>query len=163
MIQRIERVGKRALAAGMTSAVLFASAAVHAQSNDDTTPRGEAEPPEVVVTGSQVARSGFVSPTPLTTFSTEQIERSGVDNIGDALNQLPALRATLTPSSATNLFSMTGGNFLDLRGLGAVRTLTLVDGKRYVPTNPSGIVNTNIIPQAMIASTDIVTGGASAA
>lgn len=163
MIQTIERIGRRTLAAGATGVALLASVGAHAQANGDAAPRTEAEPPEVVVTGSQVARSGFVSPTPLTTLSSEQIERSGVDNIGDALNQLPALRATLTPTSATNLFSMTGGNFLDLRGLGAVRTLTLVDGKRYVPTNPSGIVNTNVIPQAMIASTDIVTGGASAA
>ena len=162
----IQTVGRVTLAATVAGAALLASTAA-AQTNDDAAPSAEApakgEAPDVIVTGSQVARSGFVSATPLTTLSTEQIERAGLDNIGDALNQLPALRATLTPSSATNLFSMTGGNFLDLRGLGAVRTLTLVDGKRYVPTNPSGIVNTNVIPQAMIASTDIVTGGASAA
>jgi len=176
MIQTIEQVGtragyrawKRGLAATVAGAALLVGAGAQAQSSDSAqAPRSEdtkeGETPDVIVTGSQVARTGFVSATPLTTLSTEQIERTGLDNIGDALNQLPALRATLTPSSATNLFSMTGGNFLDLRGLGAVRTLTLVDGKRYVPTNPSGIVNTNVIPQAMIASTDIVTGGASAA
>lgn len=180
MIQTIDQMGAQAVVPGnlrkrwvflatAASAALMPATAASAQSSpppavvEKPVAAAQDEPADIIVTGSQVARSGFVSATPLTTLSAEQIERSGVDNIGDALNQLPALRSTLTPTSGTNLFSVTGGNYLDLRGLGVVRTLVLVDGKRYVPSNPSGIVNTNVIPQALIASTDIVTGGASAA
>lgn len=118
---------------------------------------------EIVVTGSRIQRSGFTAPTPTTNISSADLERVAAPNIADALNQLPALRATLTPATSTNLSTALGGNFLDLRGLGFLRTLTLIDGRRYVPTTTTGGLNINTIPQALIAGTDVVTGGASAA
>jgi len=83
---------------------------------------------EVVVTGSQISRPGFTSPTPITSLNTADIERSGGTNIADALNQLPAIKSSVTPSSVGNLSKLAGGNYLDLRGLGYLRTLTLIDG-----------------------------------
>ncbi|WP_339706758.1 TonB-dependent receptor [uncultured Sphingosinicella sp.] len=118
---------------------------------------------EIIVTGSRIQRSGFTAPTPTTNISSEDLERIAAPNIADALNQLPALRASLTPSTSTNLSTALGGNFLDLRGMGFLRTLTLIDGRRYVPTTTTGAVNISTIPQALIAGTDVVTGGASAA
>lgn len=120
-------------------------------------------PGDIVVTGSQVARSGFVSATPITNVTSADILRVGAVNVADALNQLPALKPSITPSSVSNLSKLAGGNYMDLRGLGYLRTLTLIDGKRYVPTTPEGVINTNLIPQALIGSVDVVTGGASAA
>src|SRR3546814_1376900 len=76
---------------------------------------------------------------------------------------MPAVRPSLTPSSSTNNSQYAGGNYLDLRGLGFNRTLVLVDGKRFVPAQIQGPVDINAIPQALIGSIDIVTGGASAA
>ena len=118
---------------------------------------------EIVVTGSQVSRVGFVSATPITSLNPADIARVGAVNVADALNQLPALKPSVTPASVGNLSKLAGGNYLDLRGLGYLRTLTLIDGKRYVPTTPEGVINTNLIPQALIGSVDVVTGGASAA
>jgi outer membrane receptor protein involved in Fe transport len=118
---------------------------------------------EIIVTGSRIQRSGFTAPTPTTNITSADLERVAAPNIADALNQLPALRATLTPATSTNLSTALGGNFLDLRGLGFLRTLTLIDGRRYVPTTTTGGLNINTIPQALIAGTDVVTGGASAA
>ena len=123
----------------------------------------QSAPAEIVVTGSQVARSGFTTPTPTTVIGAADLERIAAPTIADALNQLPALRATYTPSTTTASSITAGGNYLDLRGLGNLRTLTLIDGKRYVPTTTTGSVNINVIPQALISSADIVTGGASAA
>jgi outer membrane receptor protein involved in Fe transport len=133
-----------------------ASADTAAKDSQDTTE-------EVVVTGSQVARPGFQSPTPITSVNTADLERVGATNVADALNQLPAIKPSVTPSSVGNLSKLAGGNYLDLRGLGYLRTLTLIDGKRYVPTSPEGVISTNLIPQALIGSVDVVTGGASAA
>ena len=133
-----------------------ASATAPAKGNEDVTA-------EVVITGSQVARPGFQSPTPITSVNTADIERTGGTNIADTLNQLPAIKPSVTPSSVGNLSKLAGGNYLDLRGLGYLRTLTLIDGKRYVPTTPEGVISTNLIPQALIGSVDVVTGGASAA
>src|SRR3546814_17519163 len=76
---------------------------------------------------------------------------------------MPAVRPSLTPSSSTNNSQYAGGNYLDLRCLGFNRTLVLVDGKRFVPAQIQGPVDINAIPQALIGSIDIVTGGASAA
>ncbi|WP_213978957.1 TonB-dependent receptor [Sphingomonas sp. dw_22] len=120
---------------------------------------------DIVVTGSLVQRNGFSSPTPVTVIGADALERVSAPNVADVINQMPALRPSLTPTSATNAGgnTQTAGNFLDLRGLGFARTLVLVDGRRYVPTNPTGAVSINTIPQALIDRVDIVTGGASAA
>ncbi|QJU58331.1 TonB-dependent receptor [Sphingomonas sp. AP4-R1] len=118
---------------------------------------------ELVVTGSQVSRSGFTTPTPTTVIGSAELARIAAPTVADALNQLPALRGSLTPTSNTSNSVTIGGNYLDLRGLGNLRTLTLIDGKRYVPTTTTGSVNINVIPQALISTADVVTGGASAA
>jgi len=118
---------------------------------------------EIIVTGSQIQREGFVSATPITGVDSSDLARVSAPNIAEALNQLPALKPSVTPTSVGNLSKLAGGNYLDLRGLTYLRTLTLIDGKRYVPGNPEGAINTNLIPQALISSVDVVTGGASAA
>jgi outer membrane receptor protein involved in Fe transport len=118
---------------------------------------------DIIVTGSQIARTGFDTPTPVTVVSTADFERVGAPNIADALNQLPALKASVTPEATTNLSKLSGGNYLDLRGLTYLRTLTLVDGKRPTPSSPEGVVNINNVPQSVISGAEVVTGGASAA
>jgi iron complex outermembrane receptor protein len=119
--------------------------------------------PEIVVTGSRVARGGFLAPTPTTVLSAEEIRQSGTANVADALNRLPALRPSLTPSATTSNSNYSGGNYLDLRGLGGNRTLVLVEGQRFVSSIVEGPTDINVIPQALIAGVDVVTGGASAA
>ena len=59
--------------------------------------------------------------------------------------------------------SATGQSFLNLRGLGGVRTLMLMDGRRVAPTSYDGTTDANVIPTSLIKSVDVVTGGASAA
>ncbi len=136
-------------------------AAQTATAADDTEDTSE----EITVTGSLVARNGFDTPTPVTVIGMETLERVSAPNIADVINQMPALRPSLTPTSSVNAGGLTqvGGNFLDLRGLGYARTMVLLDGRRYVPTNPTGATSINAIPQALIDRVDIVTGGASAA
>lgn len=145
-------------------ATVFAAAAQPALAQ--TAPADEAgEPQDIVITGSLVERSGFDTPTPVTVIGMDAIERVAAPSIADVINQMPAVRPSLTPTSAVNAGgnTQTGGNFLDLRGLGYARTMVLLDGRRYVPTNPTGAVSINNIPQALIDRVDIVTGGASAA
>jgi len=145
-------------------ASVFAAAVQPAFAQSDPAPEA-AEAEEVVVTGSLVERSGFDTPTPVTVIGMDAIERVAAPSIADVINQMPSVRPSLTPTSATNAGgnTQTGGNFLDLRGLGYARTMVLLDGRRYVPTNPTGAVSINNIPQALIDRVDIVTGGASAA
>lgn len=118
---------------------------------------------EIVVTGSRIARSGFEQPTPTTILGADQLARQATPNVADAINTLPQLRASLTSTTNTSVAAVVGKNVLDLRGLGGQRTLVLVDGKRFVAGTLEGVVDLNFIPQALVESVDIVTGGASAA
>lgn len=117
----------------------------------------------IVVTGTRIA-SGFDAPTPVSVLGADRLAERGAGNIGDALNELPAFRSTQTPAS-TGLSAAAGyigGRILDLRGLGSVRTLTLVDGKRFVPSTTQATVDTNMIPSILLQRAEVVTGGASA-
>jgi iron complex outermembrane receptor protein len=118
---------------------------------------------EVVVTGSRLATAAS-TPTPVTVVGAARIEQRGMTNIADALNEMPAFRATDTPASGELQAEANyiGGRILDLRGLGAVRTLTLVDGKRFTPSTTEMTVDTNMIPSILLDRAEVVTGGASA-
>lgn len=147
-----------------------ASAQETADSATATTDNAPQPAEAIVVTGSRLARAGFQAPTPVTVLGQEEIARQGAANIGDALNQLPAFRAQSTPATAGVSLQNAGAQLSDLRGLGANRTLVLVNGRRFVSgtvagnaLSPAGAVDLNMIPTALVARSEVVTGGASAA
>src|SRR5262249_6158157 len=121
----------------------------------------------VVVTGSRVQRTGFTTPTPTTVVGAVDLERAATTNPADFLNNyVPAFAPTVTPGTSQLSTLRPGGNIANLRNLNNVngaRPLTLVDGRRYVATNPTGSVDMDVIPSALIERIDVVTGGASAA
>lgn len=130
----------------------------------------EAEEPgdrgDIVVTGTRVVRDGFQAPTPLQVLTEEDIENSSpTNNIADFVNQLPALAGSIRPSNSRLELSngQAGINALNLRSLGTVRTLVLVNGRRSVGSTANGIVDVNTIPQSLVQRVEVVTGGASAA
>ncbi|UVO50583.1 TonB-dependent receptor [Sphingomonas sp. SUN019] len=153
-----------ALAIAMTVSPAAAQTAASLQ-EPAATPQNEAGE-DVIVTGSRVARDGFQAPTPLTVLTQEEIQNSSPsNNIADFVNQLPSLAGSTRPSnSRLNLSSGQAGiNALNLRNLGEIRTLVLLDGRRSVGSTITGLVDVNTIPQALIKSVEVVTGGASAA
>ena len=115
---------------------------------------------EIVVTGSRIIRRDFDSASPIQTVDAELIEQVGSITIDSTLNTLPQFVPSITSSS--NNPSNGGQANVDLRGLGTTRTLVLVDGRRVVPSNATGVVDLNIIPASLIDSIEIITGGASA-
>jgi iron complex outermembrane receptor protein len=118
---------------------------------------------EIIVTGSRVARQGFEAPTPTKVLSAEDLQRRGSTNVGDFLNEIPAFRPSQNNQTNTTSFNSTGQVYADLRGLGNIRTLTLVDGRRHVPSSSTGQVDLNLIPTILVERVEVVTGGASAA
>lgn len=120
---------------------------------------------EIVITGSRIVRGGFQSPTPVTVLGEEALEASAPENIADLVNDLPSIIGSATPQTSNLSFSngQAGLNTLNLRGIGANRTLVLLDGQRSVPSTITGLVDVNDFPQQLISRIDIVTGGASAA
>jgi outer membrane receptor protein involved in Fe transport len=117
----------------------------------------------IVVTGSRLV-TGFQSPNPLTVLGEEEIQQRAPQTLGEVFNQIPSFRPTNSPSTA-GVTSRGGGHQIspDLRGLGDVRTLVLVNGRRFVPTTASGTVDTKLIPTLLVRQIEVVTGGASAA
>ena len=82
--------------------------------------------------------------------------------MAEGLKQLP----TIAPGGGQTNGGGTGNssaNFLNLRGLGVTRTLTLLDGRRFTPSGPTGQIDANLIPQGLVNHVDVVNGGASAA
>jgi iron complex outermembrane receptor protein len=114
---------------------------------------------EIVVTGSRIARRDLTSAAPLSVVSDEEFKLSGSINVEQVLNTLPQV----IPGS-TSFSNNPGGGVatLNLRGLGTQRNLVLVNGRRYVFFDTSQVVDLNTIPQFLIDSVDVVTGGASA-
>jgi len=124
---------------------------------------------EIVVTGSRLVNSGFSAPTPVTVVGSAEIARQGATSISEVLNQVPAFRAQNTPQTASNFASNLGASTADLRGLGANRTLVLINGRRVVAATtqggsnvPANVVDLGMIPTSLIERSEVVTGGASA-
>ncbi len=114
---------------------------------------------EIIVTGSRIKRQDFFSTSPIFTINQDDFKRAGITNIEDILNDAPQM----TP--AEDRTSNNPGNGLagiNLRGLGAKRTLSLQNGRRIAPANVFGAVDANNIPATLIERIEIVTGGASA-
>lgn len=140
-----------------------AQSAVNA--NQDDTTAEEAAPPAIVVTGSRIRRPELQSTVPVTNFGGDQIYKQSEYNLGEALNELPALRSTFSQSNPGLGIGVAGLNLLDLRGLGVQRTLVLVNGRRHVPSDlqvTASAVDINTIPADLVERVDIVTGGNSA-
>ncbi len=150
----------------MTIAMLAgvsAMAVAHGAFAQAAAPAQVAAVEQVVVTGSRLATAGFTAPTPVTIVGAAQVAQRSPALIGELINDLPAFRQTSGPTNVTNGILATAQSLLNLRGLGATRTLVLVDGLRHVPVNTTGTFDTNLIPTSLIDRTEVVTGGASAA
>jgi outer membrane receptor protein involved in Fe transport len=157
-------IARTALSATVALAALSAPALAQDISSANEAEESKDEP--IVVTGSRVVRDGFSAPTPLTVMTLEDLQNgSPTNNIADFVNQLPSLAGSTRPSnSRLNLSDGTAGiNALNLRNLGTVRTLVLVDGRRSVGSAITGQVDVNTIPQSLVERVEVVTGGASAA
>ena len=122
----------------------------------------EATSETVTVTGSRLSTQGFVAPTPVTSVGAADIAARAPAIISDILNEQPQFRMTLGAGQQPTA-NFSAQNVIDLRGLGVQRTLVLLDGQRFVPTNTNSSVDVDAIPVLLLSRVDTVTGGASAA
>lgn len=151
----------QAIRLSLTSAVALTSVFSATATAQQTNSAEQVE--RVQVTGSRIFREGAISQAPVTAISGKDLMETGALNIGEALNELPALASTYSMANSGNYIGTAGLNLLDLRGMGASRTLVLVNGKRHVSSSAgSASVDTNTIPTAWVESVEIITGGASA-
>ncbi|MCL1046172.1 TonB-dependent receptor [Shewanella electrodiphila] len=113
----------------------------------------------IEVTGSRIKRTDIETSTPVHITTAEDIKLAGFTNVEDIMNNLPQIE---TSENSLSSNGASGTATLDLRGLGANRTLVLVNGRRL----PSGGVysqspDVNQIPAALIKRVEVLTGGGS--
>ncbi|WP_240699660.1 TonB-dependent receptor domain-containing protein [Sphingomonas naasensis] len=124
----------------------------------------EAQQGDIIITGTRIMSSGFTAPTPTTVIGEEEIARNAQPNLFNTVIQLPSLQGST--GAATGTFSTSSGqqglSSFSLRGLGTIRTLTLLDGQRVVGANVTGVPDISMFPQLLVKRVDVVTGGASA-
>ena len=141
----------------------LAPAMAQSASGGQTQPQAEIAE-TVIITGTRIQATGFTAPTPTTIIGTEQIEKNAQPNIFTTIAQLPSLQGS--SGTTVNTFSTSSGqqglSSFSLRGLGTIRTLTLLDGQRVVGANVTGVPDISLFPQLLVQRVDVVTGGASA-
>jgi iron complex outermembrane receptor protein len=129
-------------------------------------PPAAAQVSEITVTGSLIARRDFQSESPISTIDSAALAAAGQPTLDVAMGQMPQFAAAQGRSEVGDVQG--GGGFAggqsygDLRGLGANRTLVLLDGRRLQSSNPDGSIDLNTIPMSMIENVEVITGGASA-
>ena len=139
--------------------------AAHAQSDSSNKTAAKPKSDEIVVTGSRVARSTFNSPNPVTVLGAGDIQKLGLTNVGNVLQQIPQNSNFFAANNVGLGNFNVGAQLANLRGLNpffGTRTLTMIDTERVVPTTTGGGVDVTLIPSLLVARTDVVTGGASA-
>lgn len=128
----------------------------------------------IVVTGSRIARPEFEGVIPGAQVSAEDIQSRGFTSIIEALNDIPLVGPGASPiGNAGGQAASLGASFVDLLDLGTNRTLTLVNGRRFVSGNSGtlfvagnttgGQVDLNSIPAELVARADVLTVGGAVA
>lgn len=116
----------------------------------------------IEVTGSSIKRLASEQALPVTVLSTEELAKSGVTNAEQAMSFISANQSSTVSASSVGA-SNGGASYADLRGLGASRTLTMVNGQRMV-NNPysAAAVDINALPFGVMERIETLTDGASA-
>jgi iron complex outermembrane receptor protein len=141
------------------SAVLAALAgAATAQTAPATS---EPELQEIVVTGSMIKRINAETAEPVTIVKMDALKDLGITTVEQALNLITSNNATVT--TASNVATFNGGaSVASLRGMGATKTLVLLDGQRLANNVTLGSgVDLNTIPFAAIDHIEVLRDGAS--
>ncbi|MCH8249540.1 MAG: TonB-dependent receptor, partial [Proteobacteria bacterium] len=124
---------------------------------------------EIITTGSRIKRAGIDTFYPAVLVSATELEDGAFTNLADALNQIPSFGVPDAEPFGNQVGQNVGQNFVDFLGLGSQRTLTLVNGRRFLASNSPSIfgvqgglqVDYNVIPLALVDRIETIgVGGA---
>lgn len=147
-----------AVGAGVAAPALFAQDATPASEQSNQPQDMQA----VVVTGSRIRQVDIQTQQPVFTMDRQDIAKTGLTTVGDIISHM-TIQGSPTFNKQSVLASNTeqGGSYVDMRNLGADRTLVLVNGKRWV-TGTSGMTDLSTIPSSIIDRIEVLKDGASA-
>ncbi len=147
-------VAVNSLLIGSVSSVAMVSNLAHAEEGADVE--------RIQVTGSRIQRQDMESASPVTVIDSGEITAGGYTSVDEILQSQPSMAGKAVGSTTNN--GSDGVAQVDLRGMGANRTLVLLNGRRMVNSGSGAdsSVDLNTIPVAMIARVEILKDGASA-
>ena len=115
----------------------------------------------IEVTGSRIRQVDTETAQPVLAISRDQIEKQGFKSVADILQNISAAGSpAISRTSPLSSGEAVGGYYIDLRNLGANRTLILIDGRRLGITN-DGLQDVASIPAAIVERIEILKDGAS--
>jgi outer membrane receptor protein involved in Fe transport len=165
LISAASRLRLGQMAAAPVLLAVLAAAPGFAQTAEQTAQAGtqtaQATGTEAIeVTGTRIRAPNVVAIAPVLAVTEEEVKLEGTSNVEDLLNRLPQVIAGQNKGVDNGA---TGTATVDLRGLGANRTLVLIDGKRLGPGDASAgtAADLNFIPAPLVQSIEVLTGGAS--
>src|SRR5579871_1009359 len=160
LLREAIRQGLRGYGVAGASAVALGCLAAPAIAQDAAAPDQKGQSLDtIVVTGSNIRRVDIETSNPVVTIDRAAIQQSGKLTLGDLLQNLPAVTGGNTNPQVNN-GGGGGSSSIGLRGLGAARTLVLVNGQRIIANGPGG-ADPNSIPANMIERIEVLTDGAS--
>jgi iron complex outermembrane recepter protein len=113
----------------------------------------------IVVTGSRLRQTDLVAAAPVTIMDAEDIDKTGAQSVGELLRELPVASPSTSESGGRG---NDGSATVALRGLDAVNTLVLLNGRRLLSNNAGGTVDLNSVPFDAVERVEILQNGASA-
>ena len=153
------------LTIALPALAVFAVAQPAAAQQGDSTEASEEVLEEIIVTGSRIRRSPADTIAPIVVISGDTFPERGYVSASEALNDVTSISPELSLAPGSGSSGGPGQQFPDLFGLGTGRTLTLVNGRRFVSSSTglgAAQVDANIIPTGLIDRIEIVQAGAGA-
>ena len=177
-MKKFQENALKGLACSVSAMALVISAPVMAQDADpegndedeeqvDTTDDGgTSQDADIVVTGSRIKRDTYSSVSPLQVLTTEASQEAGLFDPSQILQRSESASGQQIDATFQGfvLDNGPGSQTLNLRGLGAGRTLLLVNGRRLAPAGVEGAPSNpsiNLLPGSLIERYDLLLDGAS--
>ncbi|WP_462174083.1 TonB-dependent receptor [Pseudoalteromonas xiamenensis] len=151
---KITKAVRLAIAFGAASTAMVSASAAAQGAEEEKVERIE-------VTGSAIKRTDLEGSLPVQVIGAADIAKTGVTNVTDLIQQLPAMQGFTT--SADSVGGGGGGiSTASIHDIGESYTLVLLNGRRIAPATSGGTVNLNVIPVSAIKQVEVLTDGASA-
>lgn len=116
----------------------------------------------IVVTGSYIQGAAEDAALPVDVLTAEDLQMQGSPTMMDLVKSIPAVQGVLGESNQFGSAQSTGSGNINLRGIGAVRTLVLMNGRRLAASPTGNGVDTNLLPMAAIGRIEVLKDGAAA-
>ena len=155
---RMMRRAMPVIAAALVGAPALAQTTTTSTTTSDTTEATQ----RVTITGSMIPRTSAETAEAITVITADSLSKMGITSVEQALQQISANQSSVLNSSAVTSWGTGGGSYASLRGLGASRTLVLLDGQRLTGNAQyGGPVDLDSIPFAAIERIEVLREGAS--